>query len=68
MALPDGCYTCDSDGKYTAATGTAQDGTTYYEKKDVKGVDIRGNVFGGGNQAEVTGDAKVQIGKKNEGE
>ena len=67
-ALPDGCYTCDSDGKYTAATGTAQDGTTYYEKKDVKGVDIRGNVFGGGNQAEVTGDAKVQIGKKNEGE
>jgi hypothetical protein len=67
--FPDGYYTRNNDGTYTAATGsTAQEGVTYYEKKDVKGVDIRGDVFGGGNQAEVTGNAKVQIGKKNEGE
>ena len=30
----------------------------------VKGVDIRGNVFGGGNDAKVTGDTNVKIGKK----
>ena len=61
-------YTRNNDGTYSAATGTAVDGTTYYEKKDVQGVDIRGNVYGGGNNAEVTGDSKVKIGKKNEGE
>ena len=49
---------------YTAATGTASADITYYEKKNVEGVDIRGHVFGGGNQAEVTGDSKVKIGKK----
>ena len=65
--LPDGCYTRKNDGTYDAATGTAVDGTTYYEKKEVQGVDIRGNVYGGGNNAEVTGDAKVKIGKRNEG-
>ena len=53
---------------YTEATGTALEDITYYEKKDVEGVDIRGNVYGGGNNAEVTGDSKVKIGKKNEGE
>ena len=61
-------FTRNNDGTYTAATGNAEDGTTYYEKKDVLGVDIRGNVYGGGNNAEVTGDAKVKIGKKDEGE
>lgn len=30
----------------------------------VKGVDIRGNVFGGGNDAKVTGDTNVKIGKE----
>ena len=35
-------------------------------KKPVLGADIRGNVYGGGNNAEVTGDTNVTIGKKNE--
>ena len=61
-------FTRNNDGTYSAATGTAEDGTTYYEKKDVLGIDIRGNVYGGGNNAEVTGDSKVNIGKKDEGE
>ena len=61
-------YTRNDDGTYSAATGTAVSGTTYYEKKEVQGADIRENVYGGGNNAEVTGDAKVIIGKKNEGE
>lgn len=56
--LPADCYTRSGTGTtddpfvYTAATGTAVDGTTYYEKLDVQGVDIRGNVYGGGNHAE----------------
>jgi hypothetical protein len=62
-----GAGTSASPFDYTDAEGTAQADTTYYEKKDVLGVDIRGNVFGGGNQAVVTGDSKVKIGKKNEG-
>jgi len=33
----------------------------------VEGVDIRGNVFGGGNNAPVTGNTNVEIGKKNDG-
>ena len=53
---------------YTAATGTAVEGTTYYEEKnvenDVLGADIRGNVYGGGNKAEVTGNTNVVVGKK----
>jgi len=61
-------FTRNNDGTYTSATGTAVDGTTYYEEKDVQGVDIRGNVYGGGNNAKVTGDSKVKIGKKDEGE
>ena len=32
--------------------------------QSVVGVDIHGNVYGGGNQAEVTGNANVVIGKK----
>ena len=57
-------YYTNNNGTFSAATGTAQEGTTYYEKKDVQGVDIRGNVYGGGNNAEVTGNAEVVIGKK----
>ncbi len=38
-------------------------GTTYYEKKKVA-VRIIGNVFGGGNKAEVTGNTNVVVGKK----
>jgi hypothetical protein len=66
-----GLYTRSGSGTtaspfvYTAATGTAQDDITYYEKKDVLGADIRGNVYGGGNNAEVTGDANVTVGKRN---
>lgn len=35
-----------------------------YQKKTVEGVDIRGNVYGGGNNAVVTGNTEVVIGKK----
>ncbi len=79
----DGLYIRSGEGtvvspyKYTAATGTAVAGTTYYEEKDiekdVKGANILGNVYGGGNEAEVmvntnvtdyaTGNTNVNIGK-----
>ena len=59
-----GLYTRNNDGTYSTASGTAVDGTTYYEKKDVLGADIRGNIYGGGNNAEVTGNANVNIGRK----
>ena len=71
-ALPEGCYTRSGAGTtadpfvYTTVTGTASADVTYYEKKNVLGVDIRGNVYGGGNNAEVTGNTNVVIGKKNE--
>ena len=71
-ALPEDCYTRSGAGTtadpfvYTTATGTASADVTYYEKKDVLGADIRGNVYGGGNNAEVTGNTNVVIGKKNE--
>ena len=68
LYLRSGAGTTNSPFVYTDATGTAQEGTTYYEKKNVLGADIRGNVYGGGNNAEVTGDSKVRIGKRNEGE
>ena len=55
-----GYYTL-SEGVYSEATGTAVEGTTYYKK--IEGVNITGNVFGGGNNAEVTGDTNVVIGK-----
>ena len=71
-----GLYTRSGEGTeespytYIAATGTAVEGTKYYEEKDVEndviGADIRGNVYGGGNEAEVTGDTNVNIGKKSE--
>ena len=65
-----GAGTVASPYKYTAALGVAVEGTTYFEEKtvekDVIGVDIRGNVYGGGNNAEVTGDTNVTIGQKKE--
>jgi len=63
-----GYYTRDSQGEYHEASGTASADVTYYEKKPVIGADIRGNVYGGGNKAEVTGDTNVNIGRKVESE
>ena len=69
-ALPEGCYTRSGAGTtaspfvYTAATGNASADVTYYEKKEVLGVDIRGNVYGGGNEADVTGSTNVVVGKQ----
>ena len=59
-----GYYTLEGSTytKITEDDAKAQKGTVYYQK--VLGVDIRGNVYGGGNNAEVTGDTKVVIGKK----
>ena len=63
-----GYYTrSGSEGNYTYTEITDIDAkavsdTTYYKK--VLGVDIRGNVYGGGNNAEVTGHTNVVIGKK----
>ena len=63
-----GAGTEESPYTYIAATGNAVEGTKYYEEKDVEndviGADIRGNVYGGGNEAEVTGNTNVNIGKK----
>ena len=64
-ALPEGCYIRNNDGRtYSEVSGTASADVTYYEKKEVLGVDIRGNVYGGGNKAEVTGNTNVVVGKK----
>ena len=44
---------------------TTEEPTTESERtKTVKGADIRGNVYGGGNAAEVTGNTNVVIGKE----
>jgi hypothetical protein len=51
---------------YTKASGTAVAETNYYRQNIVKGADIRGNVYGGGNKAEVTGSTNVNIGKQSE--
>ena len=40
------------------------DGKVIEVEKDVLGADIRGNVYGGGNNAAVTGDPKVVIGQE----
>ncbi|MBQ6378754.1 MAG: hypothetical protein IJJ56_08170 [Prevotella sp.] len=58
-----GLYTLNGTAYTAAATDNAEEGVTYYEKKEV-GADIRGNVYGGGNQAEVTGDTNVNVGRK----
>ncbi|MDO4201748.1 MAG: hypothetical protein Q4D25_06460 [Bacteroidales bacterium] len=52
------------DGEYKKATGVAAEGTTYYMEYKVIGADIRGNVYGGGNNAKVTGNTHVTIGKE----
>lgn len=60
-------YTRTNTGSYEQATGVAQENTTYYKRVAVVGADIRGNVYGGGNNAEVTGNTNVTIGKENAG-
>jgi hypothetical protein len=57
--------TSESPYEYTEITAddaTASEGITYYAQ--VIGADIRGNVYGGGNNAAVTGNTDVVIGKK----
>ena len=55
--------TSESPYEYNEITSddTASPGTTYYAR--VLGADIRGNVYGGGNNAPVTGNTDVVIGK-----
>ena len=50
----------------SSATDKAVEGSNYYQKQTVVGADIRGNVYGGGNEAEVTGNTNVVIGKRSE--
>ena len=59
-------YYTYSPASYVHASDKAVANTTYYWKKTVKGADIRGNVYGGGNAAEVTGDTNVVIGKSSD--
>ena len=61
-----GAGTSESKYVYTkcAENSKAAANVTYYEKKTVVGADIRGNVYGGGNNAEVTGNTNVTIGKE----
>lgn len=61
--LTGGGYYTRSGDTYTPASGTASGTTAYYKKYTVLGVDIRNNVYGGGNNAEVTGKTNVNIGK-----
>ena len=61
-----GAGTTESPYSYTEASGTPADDTSYYKKYTITGADIRGNVYGGGNNAEVTGNTNVTIGKKEE--
>jgi hypothetical protein len=51
-------YTIVAEGTKAAAD------TNYYRRVVVKGADIRGNVYGGGNKAEVKGNTNVVIGKQ----
>ena len=56
-------------GSYTYSTnplpeGSKADAETTYCLKTTKRVDIRGNVFGGGNNAEVEGNTNVVVGKE----
>ena len=58
-------YYTRSGTEYTEVeSGTAAANTSYYKKYTVLGVDIRDNVYGGGNNAEVTGNTNVNIGKR----
>jgi hypothetical protein len=47
---------------YTSLTPLANENTTYY--KAVLGANITGNVYGGGNAADVSGDTNVVIGRE----
>ena len=51
----------DSEGRSPSEEGWIPS----YQLATVEGVDIRGNVFGAGNNANVTGDTEVVIGKNN---
>ena len=61
-------YTRSGDGTegspyvYTSLTPLANENTTYY--KAVLGANITGNVYGGGNAADVSGDTNVVIGRE----
>ncbi|MCR4918337.1 MAG: hypothetical protein K5928_00770 [Prevotella sp.] len=71
-AIPADCYTRSGEGTagspyvYTPAAGTVVADTDYYKKFQVKGAVIRDNVYGGGNNADVTGNSNVVIGKRAE--
>ncbi len=52
----------DSEGR----TPSAVDWTPSYQLVTVEGVDIRDNVYGAGNNAQVTGNTEVVIGKNND--
>lgn len=52
----------DSEGRTPSQEGW----TPSYEIVTVEGVDIRGNVYGAGNNAQVTGNTEVVIGKNND--
>lgn len=54
----------ESEVKLETKTDDSIEGDDKHVVLEVKGVDIRGNVYGGGNQAEVTGNTNVVIGKK----
>lgn len=51
-------------GTSGSGAGKAEEGVTYYKECAVKGADIKGNVYGGGNQAKVSGSTNVVIGKE----
>ena len=57
-----GAGTAESPYDYELASGPASANTEYYAL--VKGANIVGNVYGGGNEANVTGSTNVNIGKK----
>ena len=62
-----GAGTTESPYVYNKVIGTSvtpSADTTYYKEYIIKGADIRGNVYGGGNNAEVTGNTNVVIGKE----
>ena len=53
---------------FVSLTDNAETTDVDEREKTVVGADIRGNVYGGGNNAEVTGNTNVNIGRKKEGE
>ena len=58
----------ESTVKFETETDDNIEGDDKRVTKNVVGADIRGNVYGGGNNADVTGNANVVIGKKKVGE